>query len=394
MDERNVVLGVTGSIAAYKTLDVASKLVQAGLSVRVVMTENATRFVGPLSFESITHHPVLTSLWAEQPDMDISHIRLAHAAHLVAVVPATANVIAKCALGLADDALSSILLACTAPILFAPAMNTSMWENSATQRHVARLIARGALFVGPGHGYLAEGTSGAGRLADPTEIVAAIYDCLERRRDLEGRRFVVTAGPTQESIDPVRYVSNRSSGKMGYALAAAAAARGAEVVLISGPVALRAPTGVKIEYVRTAEDLFSCVQKSIKPHDVLIMAAAVADYKSAEPSPSKISRTSQELVLRMVPTVDVIGTLERPVGLRVVAFAAETGNLLHRASAKMDQKKADMLIANDVSEPGAGFDSDTNHVWICRPGAAPKEIAMAAKRVIADHILDAIAELG
>jgi phosphopantothenoylcysteine decarboxylase/phosphopantothenate--cysteine ligase len=358
------------------------------------MTANATRFVAPLSFESVTHHPVLTNLWSEQPDMDISHIRLAHAARLVVVAPATANVIAKCALGIADDALTSLLLASPAPLLFAPAMNTSMWTNAVTQQHVAALRARDAQFVGPGHGYLAEGTSGEGRLAEASEIVAAIRVRLERRRDLLGRHFVVTAGPTQEALDPVRYLSNRSSGKMGYAIAEAARDRGADVVLISGPVSLDPPAGVSVVHVRTASELFAGVQKSVIEGSALVMAAAVADYRCADPSPRKIRRSPGELSLKLVPTVDVLGSIERPSGLRVVAFAAETDDLLHRAGAKMDQKGADLLVANDVSEPGAGFDTDTNHVWICRPGREPKEIPMAHKRVIADIILDAVVELG
>lgn len=393
MDEGIIVLGVTGSIAAYKALDVASKLVQSGISVRTILTKNATRFVAPLSFASITHHPVLTSLWEEQPDMDISHIRMAQAARLFAVVPATANVIAKCALGVADDALTSTLLASAAPLLFAPAMNTSMWTNPVTQQHVEALKARGAHFVGPGTGYLAEGVSGEGRLADTTEILAAIRALLERRHDLAGRHVVVTAGPTQEAIDPVRYISNRSSGKMGYAIAEAAQARGADVILISGPVALTPPPSVAVSHIMTADDLFTSVQKSIKNHTTLIMAAAVADYKSAHPSPSKIRRSPHEVSLTLVPTVDILGAIERPLGLRVIAFAAETENLLHRAGAKMEQKGADLLVANDVSEPGAGFDSDTNHVWLCRPGHEPSEVPMASKRAVADAILDAIVEL-
>ncbi len=394
MTETIVVLGVTGSIAAYKALDVASKLVQNGVSVRTVMTENATRFVAPLSFESITHHPVLTSLWDEQPDMDISHIRLAHAAALVAVVPATANVIAKCALGIADDALGSLLLASSAPLLFAPAMNTSMWINVATLQHVSTLKARGARFVGPASGYLAEGTRGVGRLADTAEIVSAILARIWRPRDFAGRHVVVTAGPTQEPIDPVRYISNRSSGKMGYALAEAAARRGADVTLITGPVALAPPSGAAVIQIWTADDLFAAVQKCMSDNTILIMAAAVADYKSADPSPSKISRSPRELSLPLVPTVDILRSISRPPGTRIVAFAAETEDLLHRAGEKMDQKGADLLVANDVSEPGAGFDTDTNHVWLCRPGTEPREVPMASKRDVAEAVLDAISELG
>ena len=393
MTDGIVVLGVTGSIAAYKALEVASKLIQGGVTVRVVMTKNATRFVTPLSFESITHHPVLTDLWQEQPDLDISHIRLAHAASVVAVAPATANIIAKCALGLADDALTSMLLASQAPLVFAPAMNTSMWTHPATQQHVATLRARGTQFVGPGRGYLAEGTSGEGRLVDASEIVSAIQSRLRRSADFAGRHFVVTAGPTQEAIDPVRYISNRSSGKMGYAIAEAAAARGAVVTLISGPVALTPPPGATVVPVKTADDLFAAVQKSINVDSTLVMAAAVADYKSADPSPSKIRRSPLGLSLSLVPTIDVLRSIDRPAGLRVVAFAAETDNLLQGVGAKMELKSADLLVANDVTEPGAGFDTDSNHVWLCRPGQEPQEVPMAGKRAVAEAILDAILAL-
>ncbi|MDB5076187.1 MAG: coaBC, partial [Chloroflexi bacterium] len=246
MTDQLVVLGVTGSIAAYKALDVASALVQRGVTVRVVMTSSATRFVAPLSFESVTHHPVLQDLWSEQPDMDISHIRLAQAATVLAVVPATANSIAGLALGLAGDALGATALASRAPLVLAPAMNSSMWSHPATQQHVEILRQRGATFIGPGTGYLAEGTTGVGRLADPAEIVNAILGRLNSAQSLAGQHIVVTAGPTYEAIDPVRYIGNRSSGKMGFAVAEAAASRGATVTLISGPTKLAAPDGVEM----------------------------------------------------------------------------------------------------------------------------------------------------
>jgi len=390
MSEETVVLGVTGSIAAYKALDVASSLVQRGVTVRVVMTESATRFVTALSFESITHHPVLIDLWAEQPDLNVSHIRLAQAASVVAIVPATANIIAKAALGLGDDALSSLLLAVRAPIVVAPAMNTAMWTNPATRHNVETLRRLGATFVGPASGYLAEGSSGEGRLAEPSDIVAAITALITRTSDLDGQRIVVTAGPTREPIDPVRYISNRSSGKMGYAIAEAAARRGASVTLVSGPVSLQPPDGVETIPVTTAEELLLAVQAHVAPGCTLVMAAAVADYRPSYAFSSKLKRGHDDISLPLTPAVDVLASLQRPPGMRVVAFAAETNDLLEQATAKLLAKKADMLVANDVSEVGAGFDSDTNHVWLCLPGKEPEEVPVAPKRQVAEVILDRI----
>jgi phosphopantothenoylcysteine decarboxylase/phosphopantothenate--cysteine ligase len=389
MLEQTIVLGVTGSIAAYKALDVASKLVQAGFAVRVVMTENAARFVTPLSFESLTHHPVLTNLWTEQPDMNISHIRLAHAASAIAVVPATANILAASAHGLAADALTSLLLAASCPVLYAPAMNSSMWSHAATQNNARILRERGAMFVGPTSGYLAEGTTGAGRLADPGTIVTAIQQLLAPRSSLAGKRLVVTAGPTREAIDPVRYLSNNSSGKMGYAIADAAARRGAEVALISGPSSLEPPAGVRLTRVVSTEQLFAAVQEQVTPGCTLVMAAAVADYRPAEQSALKLRRSASDRQLRLVPTLDILASLRRPEGMRLVAFAAETDALLEHATAKLIAKGADLLVANDVLAPGSGFDVDTNHIWLCRPNHPPEEIPPASKRELAEVILDA-----
>jgi phosphopantothenoylcysteine decarboxylase/phosphopantothenate--cysteine ligase len=358
------------------------------------MTDSATKFVTPLSFESITHGPVLTNLWAEQPDMDISHIRLASNAAIMAIVPATAQVIAACALGLAGDALSATMLATRSPLLFAPAMNSAMWANAATQQNVQTLRRRGVEFVGPVTGYLAEGSIGEGRLADPNDIVAAIVENLGRSADFAGQHVIVTAGPTREAIDPVRYISNRSSGKMGYAIAERAAVRGAKVSLISGPVDLVAPSGVAVTRITTSDELFAAVQAQVSPGCTLIMAAAVADYKPLAAQLGKIKRDVGELQLRLTPTIDVLATLERPDCMRVVAFAAETENVLPQAQAKLAAKRADLLVANDVSEPGAGFDSDTNHVWLCRPGKDPEEVPMSAKRQVADKILDALHLVG
>lgn len=385
-----VVLGVTGSIAAYKALEVASRLVQRGLRVRAIMSAAAIRFVAPLSFESITGHPVLSDLWAEQPDLNISHVRLGQQAALLAVVPATADAIARLALGLADDALTATALVSAAPLLLAPAMNSAMWRHPATQGHLATLVARGAVVVGPETGYLAEGSSGIGRLAAPEVIVESILALLARRDDLAGQRVIVTAGPTQEAIDPVRYLTNRSSGKMGYALAAAARDRGASVRLITGPVALPAPAGMEVAPVVTAREMLAAVQEALTPNCTLIMAAAVADYAPASAAPHKLKRGGDDLTLRLMPNPDILLSIQRPPGMRVVAFAAETQDLLSHGAAKLARKKADLLVANDVGEHGSGFGSDTNHVWLLAPGSEPREIAPASKRLVADAVLDAI----
>jgi phosphopantothenoylcysteine decarboxylase / phosphopantothenate---cysteine ligase len=390
VERHTVVLGVTGSIAAYKSLSIASSLVQQGVDVRVIMSTAATKFVAPLSFESVTNRPVLLDLWTEHAESTISHIRLAEIADVLVIAPATANTIAALALGLAPDALTSTALACRAPLLVAPAMNTRMWEHPATQGHVATLRDRGATIIGPATGYLAEGTTGEGRLAEPEVIVETILSRLGARRDFAGQRFVVSAGPTHEAIDPVRYLSNRSSGKMGYAIAEAAARRGAEVTLVSGPTRISPPPGVTVISVTTAEQMFAAIQNAISAGGTLIMAAAVADYKPAVSHATKLKRKPEAMLLTLAPTVDILGSILRPPGLRVVAFAAETENLLEYARSKLTTKRADMLVANDVSEPGAGFEGDTNHVWICKPGQQPVDVPLGTKRQVAEAILDAL----
>jgi phosphopantothenoylcysteine decarboxylase/phosphopantothenate--cysteine ligase len=385
-----VVLGVSGSIAAYKALEVASALVQRGIQVRVVMTESAQRFVTPLSFESITHHPVLHDLWSEQPDMNISHVRLAQAASALAIVPATANTIAELAHGFARDALTATALATRAPLILAPAMNSLMWTHAATQSNMDTLRRRGAVIVEPVTGYLAEGAIGPGRLADVPDIVEVIQSRLSVQRNLDGEYIVVTAGPTREAIDPVRYLSNRSSGKMGYAIAEAAAARGARVTLISGPVKLAPSAGISLRRVVTADEMFQEVESAVSIGCTLIMAAAVADYKPVLIMDHKLKRKNPGMTLELAATVDILASIRRPVGMRLVAFAAETEDLLANAAAKLTSKRVDMLVANDVTEEGAGFDSDTNHVWLFRPGVAPREVPLTSKRHVADAILDAM----
>jgi phosphopantothenoylcysteine decarboxylase/phosphopantothenate--cysteine ligase len=387
-DSSAIVLGICGSIAAYKALEVTSALVQRGYPVRVIMTQAACRFVTPLSFESIANHPVLTDLWAEQPNLNIAHVRLARQARVLAIVPATADVLARLAGGFADDALTATALACKAPLVVAPAMNSDMWTHPATQHNVALLMTRGARFVGPDAGHLAEGIQGIGRLAAPEAIVDAILQAHGRGTSLMGQHVVVTAGPTQEALDPVRYISNHSSGKMGYALAEAARDRGARVTLISGPVALAAPAGMTVRAIRSARDLLAAVQETISPGCTLIMAAAVADYAPADQLAHKRKRANEPLILELTPTPDILASLHRPDGMRVIAFAAETDDVLAHAVAKLRRKRADMLVANDVSEVGAGFNVDTNHVWLLRPDAAPQEVPLLPKRTVAERILD------
>jgi phosphopantothenoylcysteine decarboxylase/phosphopantothenate--cysteine ligase len=386
--QSHVVLGVSGSIAAYKALDIASKLTQAGRTVRVVMTAAAMRFVAPLSFEAITHQPVLSDLWTDAAALSIAHVQLGSEAAVIAVAPATAQVLASLAHGLADDALTSTILASRSPLILAPAMNSNMWLHPATRANVALLRQRGALLVGPDDGYLAEGTSGPGRLADPTSIVQAILAAAQRTTSLQGVHFVVTAGPTREAIDPVRFLTNASSGKMGYAVAEAARDRGARVTLVSGPVALAPPPGMDIVQVVSAQELLDAVQRTVTPRCVLIMAAAISDYRPQERATHKLKRAAEETSLTLVPTPDILKTLRRPEGMRVVAFAAETRDLLEHARTKLLAKGADMLVANDVLEAGAGFDVDTNHVWLLKPETEPVEVPLGPKRQVAEAILD------
>lgn len=311
-------------------------------------------------------------------------------AAILAIVPATADLLAKLAHGLASDALTATALACPAPLILAPAMNGRMWRHPATQENARVLEERGAELVGPDTGYLAEGISDVGRLATPERIVEAILRQLRGRSDLAGETVIVSAGPTREAIDPVRFISNRSSGKMGYALAEAARDRGARVKLISGPVALPPPPGILLTRVTSAQEMLAAIQGALEPNATLIMAAAVADYTPADPAQHKLKRSTGETTLRLVPAPDILRSLRRPAGLRVIAFAAETQDLLAHAEAKLRAKDAAMLVANDVGEEGSGFDVDSNHVWLLQPDRPPVELPRATKRVIADQILSAL----
>jgi phosphopantothenoylcysteine decarboxylase/phosphopantothenate--cysteine ligase len=388
-----IALGVGGGIGAYKAVEVARGLQKNGHDVIAVMTRNAQRFVGPLTFEAITRRKVLTNQFAPGANADIEHISIASSIDLLLVAPATANVIGKFANGIADDFLSSLYIATKAPVLLAPAMNTNMLEHPAVQRNLDLLAASGVRFVDPGAGYLACGWIGKGRLAEAAEIVAAAEQVLKPAGPLRGRRVLVTAGPTREPIDPVRYVGNRSSGKMGYALAAAARSRGADVVMISGPTMLRAPAGVEIVDVTTAAEMHQAVTARAKGCDVVIMAAAVTDYAPTGPASQKIHKDQDSMTLALVRTPDIIselgrrrGSQERPV---LVAFAAETSDVVAQARKKLTEKGVDLVVANDVSRGDAGFEVDTNEVTLVSADG-DEAVPLQSKTQIAERVLDRI----
>jgi phosphopantothenoylcysteine decarboxylase / phosphopantothenate---cysteine ligase len=363
-----IAVGVCGGIGAYKSVEVVRGLQKLGHDVVAVMTHSARQFVGELTFEAITRHRVLTSQFEPGANADIEHIALASSIDLLIVAPATANILGKFANGIADDFLTSLYLATKAPVLVAPAMNTNMLEHAAVQRNLQVLGERGTYFVEPGAGYLACGWIGKGRLAEPGDIVAAAEQVLTPAGPLRGKTVIVTAGPTREAIDPVRFVGNRSSGKMGYALAAAARSRGAQVVLISGPTALQPPAGVELIRVTTAAEMRDAVIPRAGHADIVIMAAAVADYAPASAPQQKIHKGSDDLTLSLVRTPDILAELgaqrnggERPI---LVGFAAETTDVIASARRKQREKKVDLVVANDVSRPDAGFDVDTNEVTL------------------------------
>jgi phosphopantothenoylcysteine decarboxylase/phosphopantothenate--cysteine ligase len=394
---RRVVLGVSGGIACYKSCILARRLSEAGAGVDVILTAAAAEFVRPLTFEALTGRPVLTSLW--EPGRALDHVRLGRDADLVIVAPATANLVARAAAGLADDFLTTLLLVTRAPVLLAPAMNDEMYARAETQANLAVLRARGAAVVGPETGALAEGPSDRpGRMSEPETILGHAVRLLRRDGPLAGRRVVITAGPTRESIDPVRVITNRSSGKMGYRLAEAAWERGAEVVLISGPVALPAPLGVTVRRVESTRDLDEAVRDALPEADVLVMAAAPADFRPSSPSDSKWARTEGALALPLESTADILGgTRElRKRGSVIVGFALETGgDALAKGRAKLERKALDLIVVNDALEPGAGFDHETNRVALLGRDGESQILPMQSKRAVAEAILDAVeARLG
>lgn len=395
LDGKTVVLGVTGGIAAYKSCEVVSRLRKAGAEVHVIMTANACQFVAPLTFETLSAQPCVTDTFARPERWEVEHVALAKKADLFLIAPATANIMAKMAHGIADDMLSTTVLATRAPILLAPAMNTGMWENAATRENLDILLRRGVMTIGPEGGLLACGDVGAGRMSEPAQIVEECVRLLTASQDMQGLRVLVTAGPTREAVDPVRFLTNRSSGKMGYAVAEAAARRGAQVTLVSGPVQLAAPAGVELVPVQSTEDLLKSMLSLCPAQDVIIQAAAPADYRPEEIAPQKLKKQGDgSLTLRLIATPDVaraVGQQKRP-GQTLVGFAAETEKLTEHAQAKLDAKNLDMIVANDVTRPGAGFDVDTNIAeFITRQGR--EELPMMTKRALADEILTRVLEL-
>ncbi len=389
---KTVVLGVTGGIAAYKACDLCSRLKKLGADVRVILTENAAKFVPPLTFQALSQNPVVDGMFDEPAQWEIKHISLAKAADMFVVAPATANLIAKHANGIADDMLTSTLLATRAPILLAPAMNTWMWRHPATQANMETLRARGVHTVGPGSGRLACGDVDEGRMAEPAEIAEAVLALFAAEQDFAGKHVLVTAGPTREALDPVRYLSNHSSGKMGYAIAEAALARGASVTLVTGPVSLTPPKGAEVVHIVSTEDLRDAVLARADACDVIIQAAAPADFRAETVAGQKIKKTDGgKLTMTFAQTPDVakaVGERKRPDQF-VVVFAAETENLVENARGKLMRKNADLVVANDVSREGAGFSVDTNIVTlVTREGAA--ELPQMPKRAVADEILNAV----
>lgn len=388
-----VVLGVTGCIGAYKACEVLRELQKRDVEVRVVMTEHAARFVSPMTFEALSRQPVFLDQFALGEAGDIQHISLADAADLLLIAPATANCLGKLARGIADDALSTLYLATKARVLMAPAMNVNMFEHPAVVENIAILRARGVLFVEPGAGYLACGWLGKGRLAEVPAIVDAAMAVLTRRHDLAGETVLVTAGPTVEDMDPLRFVSNRSSGRMGYRLAEAARERGARVILVSGPTSLEAPAGVELVAVRSAAEMAGAVAEHGRLATIVAMAAAVSDYRPASAAAQKLKKREGGLTLELVRTPDILRELGASKGSRfLVGFAAETEAVLENARRKRSEKNLDLIVANDVSKPGAGFAGETNAAVLI-DALGETEVPVVSKRELADRIWDRVIEL-
>jgi phosphopantothenoylcysteine decarboxylase / phosphopantothenate---cysteine ligase len=389
-----VVLGVTGCIGAYKACEVLRELQKLGVDVRVVMTENATRFVSPMTMEALSRHPVFLDQYALGPESDIRHISLADEADLLLVAPATANILGKFAHGIADDALSTLFTATKAPVLVAPAMNVNMFQHPAVAENMDVLRRRGVGFVEPGTGYLACGWLGKGRLAEVADIVAATMAALGRGKQMAGETVLVTAGPTVEDIDPVRFLSNRSSGRMGYHLAESARDRGAHVILVSGPTHLPAPRDVELVAVRSAQEMAEAVTARATKATIVAMAAAVADYRPRRKADQKIKKTGGDLSLDLVPTSDILAGLGATKGKRfIVGFAAETERLLENARKKRATKRMDLIVANQVGRPGVGFDVETNAAVLIDAAGGEVAVPKVSKRELADRIWDRVAAL-
>ncbi|TMC30800.1 MAG: bifunctional phosphopantothenoylcysteine decarboxylase/phosphopantothenate--cysteine ligase CoaBC [Chloroflexi bacterium] len=392
---RFIVLGVTGSIAAYKSIELARRLTQAGATVQVVMSRSATEFVRPITFQALTYRPVEVEMFQIQDERAAGHVAMGREAEVIVVAPATAHVISRLANGMADDLIATTVLATSAPVVIAPAMETHMWQNPATQENIARLRARGVRVVDPESGPLASGDVGPGRLASLEKIEAAVVDALSSSAALAGRRVIVTAGPTVEAIDPVRFVSNRSSGKMGYAIAQAARDAGAEVTLVTGPTALRAPNGVRVIPVESAEDMQDAVLAVLPEMDAVVMAAAIADYRPLEVSHRKIKKrdAGSELTIRMTENPDVLKAIiaaRRPKTI-VVGFKAESGEATAEAERMLREKKVDLVIANDISDPSSVFGSDTDRVTFVSADGV-EALPVLAKTEVARRLVAKLAE--
>jgi phosphopantothenoylcysteine decarboxylase / phosphopantothenate---cysteine ligase len=395
----NVVLGVGGGIAAYKSAELARGLMERGMRVQVVMTDAAREFITPLTFAGLTGHKVITGLFAsgssdETLSSAVEHIAVAQDNEVLVVAPATADLLARLAHGLADDFLTTMYLAFTGRVVLAPAMNNNMWTHPATQENLAVLRKRGHVIVEPEEGLLACGTTGPGRLAEPERIADVVAGLASGSRDLEGETVLITAGPTQEPLDPVRFISNRSSGKMGYALAEAAAQRGAQVILVSGPVQLAEPRGARVLHVRTALEMHDAVFANLNEASIIVKAAAVADYHLAQVPRHKIKKTAMRMTLDLDPTLDILAELGRKKGDRLlIGFAAETQNLIESARQKLESKNCDMVVANLVNQEATGFEADENEVVLVLSTGEEIPLSRAPKRVIADRIFDQVLKL-
>jgi len=391
LTDKTIVLGITGSIAAYKAADIASRLTKEGAKVEVVMTEAATWFIAPLAMRSITGRAVVSEMFDPDSRQTLEHVALGEAADLVVIAPATASLIAKLAAGIADEMPALVVLATKAPIILAPAMNVNMYENAITQENLAKLRARGFVIVEPDYGRLASGRLGRGRLADTDKIIGAIKQVLGRRGDLAGKKLVVTAGGTQEPIDPARHISNPSSGKMGYAIAEAARDRGAEVKLVTAPVSLPQPAGVEVIPVKTTLEMQKAVAKAVTKADALIMAAAVTDYQPKATAKDKIKKDKPDLKLELVRTPDILAEVKGRF-IRV-GFAAESNDIVANAKKKLAGKKLDMIVANDITAADSGFGVDTNKVIIIDKKGKVAKLPLMSKHEVADKILDRVVGL-
>lgn len=393
LKDKKIVLGITGSIAAYKAAELTREFVKREALVRVIMTKNATEFITPLTLQSLSGYTVFTHMFAPVKEFDMAHISLAEYADVVVIAPATANIIGKISSGVADDLLTTMVMVTRAPVLICPAMNVNMYNNTIVRENISRLSARGYLFMEPGYGELACKAEGYGRLPEITDIVEEVESILTPK-DLEGEKILVTAGPTREPLDPVRYISNYSSGKMGYALAIAARRRGASVTLISGPSALPAPRGINFVPVSSAVEMRDAVMENLSSSTIIIKAAAVADYRPSVRSNSKIKKQDDKLVISLERNPDVIAEIGKKKGSRIlVGFAVETENLLENARAKLTGKNMDVIIANDVTEEGAGFGCDTNIIKILSDDGEVEALPLMSKMEAADRILDRVKKI-